>query len=262
VTDASYGSDFRGKTIVVTGGGGGIGAEACLLFAMRGGRVIIVDVDAAGGARTASRVEAAGGIGEFLALDVTESGACAALVDRTTRLHASIDVLVNCAGIIRRANVMQTAEDEWDRVLSVNLKSVFLMCKHTIPIMRRQQGGKIVNVASGWGLAGGPLAAAYSASKGGVVLLTKSMAIDHGRDGINVNCVCPGDTNTSMLATEARQLGLTHDAILELGRTRPLGRVGEAGEIGEAILFLASSRAAFITGAVLAVDGGGLAGCG
>jgi NAD(P)-dependent dehydrogenase (short-subunit alcohol dehydrogenase family) len=155
---------------------------------------------------------------------------------------------------------VDTTVDEWDRVIAVNLKSVFLMCKYAIPVMRKQSGGKIINVASGWGLAGGAKAVAYCASKGGVVLLTKALAVDHGPEGIAVNCVCPGDTETGLLTDEARQLGLSDNALIEEGRKRPLGRVGKPEEIAASILYLASSAASFVTGAVLVVDGGGLAG--
>jgi NAD(P)-dependent dehydrogenase (short-subunit alcohol dehydrogenase family) len=134
------------------------------------------------------------------------------------------------------------------------------MCRQAIPIIREAGGGAIVNIASGWGLTGGPRAAAYCASKGGVVQLTRAMAIDHGPDAIRVNCVCPGDTGTAMLAEEARQLGAPDGEFLAEAARRPLGRIGEPEDIARAVLFLASEASGWVTGTTLVVDGGGLAG--
>jgi NAD(P)-dependent dehydrogenase (short-subunit alcohol dehydrogenase family) len=134
------------------------------------------------------------------------------------------------------------------------------MCREVIPVMARAGGGSIINMASGWGLAGGPRAAVYCASKGAVVLLTKAMAVDHGAQNIRVNCLCPGDTDTNMLRNEAQQLGEPYDRFLAEATKRPLGRVGKPEEIAQAALYLASEAASFVTGAALVVDGGGLAG--
>jgi NAD(P)-dependent dehydrogenase (short-subunit alcohol dehydrogenase family) len=146
--------------------------------------------------------------------------------------------------------------------MAVNVKSIFLMCREVIPVMARAQGGSIINTASGWGLAGGARAGAYCASKGAVVLMTKAMAIDHGRQNIRVNCICPGDTDTAMLRSEARQLGEAEDKFISESANRPLGRVGNPEEIAQAALFLASDASSFVTGTALVVDGGGLAGSG
>jgi len=181
------------------------------------------------------------------------------VVDRTLREFGKIDVLFNNAGIIRRASVLELSEDDWDRVMAVNVKSIFLLSRLVIPIMVKAGGGAIINTASGWGLAGGARAAAYCASKGAVVLLTKAMAIDHGRQHIRVNCLCPGDTDTGMLRHEARQLGENEDRFLSDSARRPLGRVGKPEEIAQAALYLASDAASFVTGTALVVDGGGLA---
>ena len=146
--------------------------------------------------------------------------------------------------------------------MAVNVKSVFLMSRVVIPVMAKAGGGSIVNTASGWGLAGGARAAAYCASKGAVVLLTKAMAIDHGGQKIRVNCICPGDTDTAMLRSEAGQLGEAEDRFLSDAAKRPLGRVGTPDEIAQAALYLASDASSFVTGTALVVDGGGLAGSG
>jgi NAD(P)-dependent dehydrogenase (short-subunit alcohol dehydrogenase family) len=147
-------------------------------------------------------------------------------------------------------------------VMAVNLKSIFLLSRLVVPIMIKNRGGSVINMASGWGLAGGARAAAYCASKGAVVLMTKAMAVDHGKQNIRVNCLCPGDTDTAMLRDEAHQLGEKTDRFLNESAHRPLGRLGKPEEIARAALFLASDASSFVTGAALVVDGGGLAGSG
>jgi NAD(P)-dependent dehydrogenase (short-subunit alcohol dehydrogenase family) len=144
--------------------------------------------------------------------------------------------------------------------MAVNLTSVFLLSREAVPRMAAQGGGAIINISSGWGLVGGPRAASYCASKGAVVQLTRAMAIDHGADRIRVNCVCPGDTDTPMLTSEAQQLGEPAAEFLRDAARRPIGRIGRPEDIAEAVLYLASDAAAFVTGTTLVVDGGGLAG--
>lgn len=166
---------------------------------------------------------------------------------------------INNAGIIRRANVLDTTETEWDQVMAVNVKSVFLMSKYAIPYMEQIGGGSIINTSSGWGLKGGRNAVSYCASKGAVTNLTRAMAIDHGRQNIRVNAVCPGDTDTPMLREEARQLGEPEDRFLAEAADRPLQRYAQPIEIARAVLYLASDAASYVTGSTLVVDGGGLA---
>jgi NAD(P)-dependent dehydrogenase (short-subunit alcohol dehydrogenase family) len=156
--------------------------------------------------------------------------------------------------------VAELTEAEWDQVMAVNVKSIFLMSRYSVPVMANAGGGVIINTASGWGLMGGPRAAAYCASKGAVVLLTKAMAIDHGPQNIRVNCICPGDTDTPMLRDEARQLGQSAERFLTEAADRPLGRIGTADEIAQAVLYLASDASSYVTGTALVVDGGGSAG--
>ncbi len=248
-----------GRVALVTGAASGIGRAIAQTIASAGASVALVDIDAQSGADAAVAIEEAGWRAIFLEGDVTRSSDCAAAVDATVSQYGRLDILVNNAGIIRRATVVDLSEADWERVMEVNVKSVFLMSKFAVPIMERAGGGAIVNVASGWGLVGGPRAVSYCASKGGVVLLTRAMAIDHGPAGIRVNCVCPGDTDTSMLREEAAQVGQPIDAFLADGASRPLGRIGTPEEIAQAVLYLASDAASFVTGASLAVDGGGTA---
>jgi NAD(P)-dependent dehydrogenase (short-subunit alcohol dehydrogenase family) len=181
-------------------------------------------------------------------------------VQQTVGELGGLDILFNNAGIIRRASVVETTEEEWDRVMAVNVKSVFLLSKYAIPVMAQAGGGVVINTASGWGLVGGRKAAAYCASKGAVVLLTKAMALDHCEQNIRVNCICPGDTDTPMLRDEARQLGESEEDFLTEAAQRPLQRIGKPEDIAQAALYLASDASSFVTGTSLVVDGGGLAG--
>ena len=248
-----------GKVAVITGGASGIGHATALLFAREGAAVVIADVNQEAGQRVVEEITRAGGRALFESADVTRAADCARLVARTIGEFGRIDILFNNAGIIRRATVMELSEDDWDRVMAVNVKSIYLLSREVIPHMEKQGAGAIINTASGWGLAGGAKAAVYCASKGAVVLLTKAMAIDHG-PRIRVNCICPGDTDTGMLRAEASQLGEPADRFLADAAKRPLQRVGTPEEIAQAVLYLASDASSFVTGTALVVDGGGLAG--
>ena len=251
---------LAGKVALITGGASGIGRAAALLFAREGAAVAVVDLNDAGGRSVVDQIRGEGGRAIFIPCDVTQAGDCRQAVEQTVAQLGRLDVLFNNAGIIRRATVVDADEAGWDRVMAVNVKSVFLMSKYAVPVMAAAGGGAIVNTASGWGLVGGQKAAAYCASKGAVVLLTKAMALDHGPQGIRVNCICPGDTDTAMLRQEAAQLGEPVDHFLAGSAQRPLGRLGRPEEIAQAALYLASDAASFVTGAALVVDGGGTAG--
>jgi NAD(P)-dependent dehydrogenase (short-subunit alcohol dehydrogenase family) len=219
-----------------------------------------VDLDTAGVETVADRITRTGGTALAVAADVTRVTDCEDAVKAALELGEGLQILVNNAGIIRRASVLETSERDWDRVMEVNVKSIYLMSRAAIPQMQKAGGGAIINTSSGWGLVAGPRAAAYCASKGAVVQLTKAMAIDHGPEGIRVNCICPGDTDTPLLRQEARELGEPAEEFLEDAASRPLQRVGSPEEIAQAALFLASDASSFVTGAALVVDGGGLAG--
>lgn len=251
---------LTGKRALIAGGASGIGRATALLFAREGAAISVVDLDEVGGRAVGKEIDHEGSRAIFVPCDVTQAGDCQRAVEQTVRDLGGLDVLVNSAGIIRRASVLETTEAEWDQVMAVNVKSVFLLSKYAIPVLAEAGGGVIINVASGWGLVGGPRAAAYCASKGAVVQLTKSMALDHGRQNIRVNCICPGDTDTPMLRDEARQLGEPMEQFLAEAAERPLGRIGRPEDIAEAALYLASDASSFVTGTTLVVDGGGIAG--
>jgi NAD(P)-dependent dehydrogenase (short-subunit alcohol dehydrogenase family) len=251
---------LAGKVALITGGASGIGRASAFLFARAGAAVAVVDLDQQAGQTVVEKVVGDGGQAIFERADVTRTDECERAVRRVVGEFGGVHVLFNNAGIIRRASVVELSEEDWDRVMAVNLKSMFLMSRLVVPIMVKNGGGTIINMASGWGLVGGPRAAVYCASKGAVVLLTKAMAVDHGPQNIRVNCICPGDTDTGMLRQEAEQLGEREEIFLAGSAQRPLGRVGKAEEIAQAALYLASEASSFVTGTALVVDGGGLAG--
>ncbi len=253
---------LAGKVALITGGASGIGKATAELFAREGAAVTIVDINVEAGEAVARAIGDGGGQAIFVRCDVTKAGDCQQAVQKTVDCFGKLDILFNNAGVTRRASVLETTEEEWDWVMAVNVKSIFLLSKAAIPVMVEAGGGVIVNTGSGWGLVGGKDAISYCASKGAVIQLTKAMAIDHGPQNIRVNAVCPGDTDTPMLAREAEQLGHSHEAILAESIHRPLGRVGRPEEIAQAVLYLASDASSFVTGTTLLVDGGGLAGSG
>jgi len=250
---------LEGKIATISGGASGIGRGIVHRLAEMGASVVVLDVDERNGQEVAGEIEKRGGSCIFLRCDVRSSADCRRAVESVVAKWDKIDVLCNCAGIAVRKSVVELAEQEWDRVLDVTLKGIYLLCHEVIPHMVRSGGGSIINVGSGWSLKGGPKAASYCAAKAGTVNLTRAMAIDHGRHNIRVNCVCPGDVDTPMLQNERVQLGQDLQSFMQAAAHRPLARVGTPDDVANAVLFLASPMASWITGAALVVDGGGLA---
>ncbi|MFF1574641.1 SDR family NAD(P)-dependent oxidoreductase [Leifsonia sp. NPDC058292] len=247
------------KTAIVTGGAGGIGRATSLAFAAEGARVAVVDVQPGAAETVAEEIRAAGGTALALTADVSSETDIERVVADTVAEFGGVDVVFNNAGIIRRTTAVETTAEEWDRVFGVNVKGIFLMCKHVVPVMAQNGGGSIINTGSGWGLKGGAQAISYCASKGAVVNMTRALAIDHGPQGIRVNSVNPGDVNTGMLRDEARQLGQETGSFLAEAADRPLQRMGEPREIAAAVVWLASDESSYVTGSALVVDGGGIA---
>ncbi len=244
---------FEGKSTIVTGGGSGIGRAAALAFAAEGARVIVADQNEAGGEATARLARERGGEAAFVRTDVSRAADCAAMVDAAIELYGRLDVAFNNAGInLRVAKIADIDEQEWARILAVNLTGVFLCMKHEIPAMKRTGRGAIINTASVGGVIGTAGVTPYCATKHGVVGLTKSAALDHIGDGIRINAICPGGTLTEMLAEWFKDPEVERRTV---GQT-PIGRMASPAEIAKAVLFLASEDASFLVGHSLIADGG------
>jgi len=250
---------LKNKVALITGGTSGIGEATAILFAKEGAKVAITGRNEERGEAAAERIMSDGGEAIFIQADVRKAGECRRAVEKTLRAFERLDIVFNNAGVFFPHTILDCTEEEWDLQMDVNLKGTFLMSKAALPGMIERRSGVIINNSSGWGIAGGDAAVGYCASKGGVVLLTKAMAIDHGRQGIRVNCICPGDVDTPMLPEDARMRGLKWEDYLAGCANRPMGRIGTVDEIAKAVLFLASDDSSFMTGAALVVDGGGLA---
>jgi NAD(P)-dependent dehydrogenase (short-subunit alcohol dehydrogenase family) len=247
------------KIALITGGTSGIGEATALLFAEEGAKVAITGRNQERGSSVVEQIEKNGGRAVFIRADVRIPADCTKAVDETVRTFGHLDILFNNAGVFYPHTAVSCTEEEWDLQMDINLKGTFLMSKFALPGMIELGSGVIINNSSGWGLVGGDSGVAYCASKGGVVLLTKAMAIDHGPQGIRVNCLCPGDVDTPMLPEDARLRGQKWEDYLAGCSNRPMGRIGTTEEIARAALFLASDDSSFMTGATLVVDGGGVA---
>lgn len=250
---------LKDRAALITGGTSGIGEAVADLFAREGAKVAITGRNESRGHAVTARILESGREAIFLRTDVRKAAECKRAVDETLSSFGRLDILFNNAGVFYPQTALECSEEEWDLQIDINLKGTFLMSKYALPPMIAQSSGVIINNSSGWGLVGGDKAVAYCASKGGVVLLTKAMAVDHGRQGIRVNCICPGDVDTPMLPEDAKLRGLEWKTYLAGCENRPMGRIGTADEIAKAVLFLASDDSSFMTGAALVVDGGGTA---
>jgi NAD(P)-dependent dehydrogenase (short-subunit alcohol dehydrogenase family) len=249
-----------GKVALITGGTSGIGAATAVLFAHEGADVAITGRDEGRGAEVVEAIRAAGREGLFIRADVRLAADCERAVAETVAAFGALHVLYNNAGVYVANDTLDCSEEEWDAQIDTSLKGAFLMSKAALPHMIAAGGGAIVNCSSGWGLVGGAKAVAYCAAKGGMIVMTKAMAIDHGPQGIRVNAVCPGDTETPMEHEDARQQGLEWDEyVAQAVEGRAIARMGQPEEIARAVLYLACDDSSYVTGVALPVDGGGVA---
>lgn len=244
---------FSDKVVVITGGASGMGAASARRFAAAGARVIIVDRDAELAQSVANEINAP----QPVIGNVAYSAFCTQTVDNVVNRYGQLDVLVNAAGIIVRADATATTDDDWRRMFEVNVNGTFFMCRAAIGQMKQQASGAIINFGSIWGMVGGRGHVAYCASKGAVIQLTRALALDHARDGIRVNGVCPGEVDTPMLRRGGRDKPVTDEYLQEMAdETIPMGRLAQPEEIANVVFFLASDEASYITGAVIPVDAG------
>jgi NAD(P)-dependent dehydrogenase (short-subunit alcohol dehydrogenase family) len=242
--------DFAERVAIVTGGASGMGAATARRLASGGAHVVVVDRNADLARTVASEIRGTPAVG-----DVADSSFCDRVVGDAVDVHGHLDVLVNAAGIIVRASGEDTTDDEWARIMGVNVSGTFYMCRAALRVMKPAASGAIVNFGSIWGDLGSAGVAAYCASKGAVHNLTRALAMDHAADGIRVNAVCPGEVNTPMLQSE-RSEPVTDQLLAQIATTVPIGRLADPDEIARVVCFLASDEASYMTGTMVSVDGG------
>jgi meso-butanediol dehydrogenase/(S,S)-butanediol dehydrogenase/diacetyl reductase len=242
--------DFSDKIAIVTGGASGMGAATARELAAAGAQVVIVDRNAAWATAVATEIGAESIIG-----DVSDPDFCQRVVDEVVARYGRLDILVNAAGIIVRADALGTSNEQWQRVMNVNVSGIFYLSRAAVAVMKPQGKGVIVNFGSIWGGVGAAGVVAYCASKGAVHQLTRAMALDHVKDGIRINAVCPGEVNTPMLASE-RSEPVTEEILQRIASTVPMERLADPVEIARVVCFLASDDASYMTGAMVNVDAG------
>ncbi len=243
---------LQDKVAIITGGASGIGRATSELFAREGARVVVADYNEKAGQETVAAIRQSGGEAIFFRVDVSDWAQVQRLVETTLQTYGGIDILVNNAGILLFGTALDTSPQDWERVIAINLTGTFLVSKAVLPHMIARGGGAIVNLTSSTGAHDAAAnTVAYVTSKGGVALLTRAMAIDHAKHNVRVNAVAPGPTDTPMLRD-----ALSPEQLAAFAATFPMGRLGRPEELARAILFLASDEASFVTGAILAVDGG------
>lgn len=249
---------LAGKVAVVTGGGSGIGRASAMCFAREGARVVVADLDSVGTGVTEGEIGREGGTAIAVVADVTREEDVGRLVDRTLQVFGPPTVLLNNAAITSFGTLAESPAEELDRVLAVNVRSAWVCARAVIPLMRDTGGGTIVNMSSITGIVGAPGMAAYSTSKGAIITLTRTLALELAEHGIRVNCICPASIDTPMLQASFDRLPDPEAARARNVKRHPLGRLGTADEVAKLALFLASDDASFITGATYVIDGGAL----
>jgi meso-butanediol dehydrogenase / (S,S)-butanediol dehydrogenase / diacetyl reductase len=249
--------NFTGKAVLVTGSTAGIGEACARAFASAGASVMVSGRNEQRGHAVVASIRSSGGLAEFMATDLRAPGACERLVAETADRLRGLHVLVNNAGILYTASAPDTTDEQWLDTMAVNVNALFYLSRAAVRHMRAHGGGAIVNVASEWGINGEPDHVAYCASKGAVVQITRCMALDHARDGIRVNSVCPGEIHTSMVdEILAKKGGDLQQNLRDLAAGIPMRRLASPSEVAACVQFLASEHASYVTGANLPVDGG------
>ena len=247
---------LTGKVAIITGAGAGIGRATALLFAKEGAKVVVADYDSEAGAETVNIIRKEGGEAKFVQVDVSKATDAERMARTTVETYGKLDILVNNAGIYMQADAVETTEEDWDRILDVNLKGAFLCSKYCVPEMIKGGGGSIVNIGSEAGLVGIKNQVAYNVSKSGIIALTRSMAVDFAAHHIRVNCVCPGTTETPLVKAALERAPDPAAARRALEEVRPANRLGRPEEIAAGILYLASDESLYATGSILSIDGG------
>jgi len=254
---------FEGRVALITGATSGIGKATALLFAREGATVVITGRRVELGKAIVTQMETYGGRGAFIAADHTRASDCRRVIETVIAGYGRLDILFNNAGVVTSGNAESTSDEDWVHTLDLNVTAVWRMSKLALPHMRAKGGGVIINNASDWGLVAAEKAVAYCTSKGAVVQMTRAMALDHARENIRINAVCPGDTFVERWTQNGYSKGSgavdRETALKESGSALPMGRVGQPEEIAKAVLFLASDDSSFMTGATLVVDGGNTA---
>lgn len=244
---------FNNKTAVVTGAGSGIGRASAIAFAKEGAMVMVSDIDTKGGMETVRLIQAFGGVAQFFQCDVSKSNQVEELMNEVIKAFGRLDFAVNNAGISMRPGLtVDIDEEEWDRVISINLKSVWLCMKYEIPRMLEQGGGAIINMSSLAGIRGRGNTVAYSASKHGIIGITKTAALEYAKKGIRINAVCPGLTESGMTAGLSERSELAEKLIRKI----PMGHMGLSENIADSVIWLCADTSSFMTGQVIVLDGG------
>ena len=247
---------LKDKVAIVTGAAAGIGRASSLLFAREGAKVVAVDLDDDSSQSLAEEVSTAGGEAVAVQADASNAADVQRVVQAALKRFTRIDILFNNAGIVPRGKIHTITEAEWDRTMAINVKSMFLLCREVIPVFFRQGGGVILNTSSATALRSVPDRVAYSTSKGAVLALTRSMALDYVRENIRVNCLCPGTVDTPSFRQRLAAFPDPDEALRQFVARQPMGRLGTADEVAQAALYLVSDEARFVTGVAFPIDGG------
>lgn len=247
---------LQGKVAIVTGAAAGIGRESTLLFAREGAKIAAVDLDDDGVRALVQEISAGGGEAFAAPADISRVEQAQQVVRAVLERFGRVDILFNNAGIVPHGKIHATTEAEWDRTMMVNVKSIYLLCHEVVPVFLRQGGGVILNTSSATALRSVPERAAYNASKGAVLALTRSMALDYVRDNIRVNCLCPGTIDTPSFRRRMAAFPDPEEARRQFVARQPMGRLGTAEEVAQAALYLVSDEAQFVTGTAFSIDGG------